>query len=112
MTGRPLFNQVLVIPITEVSQKSRISLPASMKERPMKGCVVAVGPGKFWEGKYYPSGLKKGDTVYFRRYAGDVVEEDGTHEVILIADDDVLWCGDLDIDEAIKEYKNNEDNSA
>jgi len=63
---------------------SGIVLPDMAKEKPTKGKVVAVGPGKLDEkGKPMEIGRRAGDTVYYGKYSGTDVEVDGEKFVIL-----------------------------
>lgn len=103
---RPLFNQVLIEPEekTEIGS-GRVALPASMKEKPMRGKVVSAG---FQAYKL----LQPGCVVYFRRYAGDPVEVELGRELLLVADDDILGMEILDSQQSKQDDKDNEDNSA
>jgi len=101
-TVQPLFNQVLIEPDEKVD-KTGISLPKSMREKPMRGQVVSVGRKV--------EDLKVGDAVYFRRYAGDPVEVELGRELLLIAEDDCLGRI-LDSNQPKTEDKNNQDNLA
>lgn len=65
------------------------------KERPEKGRVLAVGPGKLGEdGKRIPMSVKKGDVVLFTKYGPNeikVPEKTGDDKEYLIArEEDVL----------------------
>ena len=59
--------------------KSGIVLPESAeKEKPIKGIVVAAGPGKMDEkGNRIKMSVKVGDTVLFRKYGPDEIMIDG-----------------------------------
>lgn len=85
MAVKPLEDRVLVKPIEAESVTSGgIYLPESAKERPMKGEVVAVGPGKRLDnGKRADLGVKKGDTVVYGKYAGSEIEIKGVDHLIL-----------------------------
>lgn len=85
MAVKPLEDRVLVKPIeNEAKTESGIYLPESSKERPVKGKVVAVGPGKRLEnGKRAGMSVKKGDTVVYGKYAGSEVEIKGDAHLIL-----------------------------
>lgn len=77
---KPLSNRVFIEPMeSETTTKSGIVLPDSAeKERPVKGKVAAVGPGKIDEkGAIRPMSVKVGDTVLFKKYGPDEVEIDG-----------------------------------
>ncbi len=85
MAVKPLEDRVLVMPIeNETKTESGIYLPESSKERPVKGKVVAVGPGKLMDnGKRASMSVKKGDTVVYGKYAGSEVEIKGDSHLIL-----------------------------
>ena len=82
---RPLADRVIVKQSeAEEKTKSGILLPDTAKEKPTKGKVVAVGPGKRDDkGKPMDIGLRAGDTVYYGKYSGTDVEIDGEKFVIL-----------------------------
>jgi chaperonin GroES len=88
---RPLSDRVIVKQSeAEEKTKSGIVLPDTAKEKPTKGKVVAVGPGKLNDkGKPMDIGLRAGDTVYYGKYSGTDVEVDGEKYVIL-RESDVL----------------------
>ena len=85
MAVKPLEDRVLVKPIENESKtESGLYLPESSKERPVKGKVVAVGPGKLMDnGKRATMSVKKGDTVVYGKYAGSEVEIKGVSHLIL-----------------------------
>lgn len=85
MSVKPLEDRVLVKPIeTETKTASGIYLPETAKERPVKGRVVAVGPGKLLDnGKRAEMAVRKGDTVVYGKYAGSEVEIKGEQHLIL-----------------------------
>ncbi|MBM4106806.1 MAG: co-chaperone GroES [Phycisphaerae bacterium] len=76
MSVRPLEDRILVKPLDpETKTASGIYLPETAKEKPMKGKVVAMGPGKMLDnGQRTKPGVKKGDTVVFGKYSGTEVE--------------------------------------
>ena len=85
MKLRPLSDRVIVKQ-TEAESKtaSGIYLPDAAQEKPTKGKVVSVGPGKLDDnGKPMEIGLRVGDTVYYGKYSGTDVEVDGQKFVIL-----------------------------
>jgi len=85
MSVKPLEDRILVKPIEPESKTaSGIYLPESAKERPVKGKVVAVGPGKRLDnGKRAEMSVKKGDTVVYGKYAGSEIEIKGEDHLIL-----------------------------
>jgi chaperonin GroES len=69
-----------------------IYLPDSAKNKPQKGTVLAVGPGKLSkDGKRRPLQVKEGDTILFTSWAGDEFKEHRTKDEILVMhEEDVL----------------------
>ena len=89
MNLKPLSNHVFLKPVEEEKvTKGGILLPETMeKEKPVKGKVLAVGPGKQNEkGERMPMSVKVGDTVLFKKYGPDEVEMNG--EKYLVGDED------------------------
>ena len=96
MNVQPLSDRVLVKPLTESeTTKSGIIIPDTVeKEKPEKGEIIAVGPGKMLDnGQRAPMTVKIGDKVIFKNSYGtkeipkDIV--DGK-ELYLIEESDVL----------------------
>jgi chaperonin GroES len=85
MKLKPLQDRVIVKQSdAEERTKSGILLPDTAKEKPTKGKVIAVGPGKLDDnGKPMELGVRNGDTVYYGKYSGTDVEVDGQKFVIL-----------------------------
>jgi len=88
---KPLADRVIVKQSdAEEKTASGILLPDSAKEKPTKGKVISVGPGKLDDnGKRMVIGLKPNETVYYGKYSGTEIEVDGTKYVIL-RESDVL----------------------
>lgn len=88
---RPLGDRVVVKPLpTEEKTKSGIVLPDTAKEKPQKGEVIAVGQGKLLEnGQRVPIDLKKGDKVFFSKYAGNEFKMDD-EEYLILREADIL----------------------
>ncbi|MFH1759149.1 MAG: co-chaperone GroES [Patescibacteria group bacterium] len=79
MNIKPLSNHLFIEAVEEEKMtKSGIVLPDTAdKERPVKGKVVAVGPGKMNDkGELMPMSVKVGDMVLFKKYGPDEVELD------------------------------------
>ena len=85
MAIKPLEDRVLVKPIENESKTaSGIYLPESAKEKPVRGTVVATGPGKRLEnGKRAEMSVRQGNTVVYGKYAGTEVEIKGVKHLIL-----------------------------
>ena len=92
MNFKPLSNHLFLEPLEEEkTTKSGIVIPdTAEKERPTRGKVVAVGPGKVDEdGDRIPMSVKVGDIVLFKKYGPDEIEVEG--KKYLVGDeDDVL----------------------
>jgi chaperonin GroES len=84
----PLEDRVIVKVMEEEERTvSGIVLPDTAKEKPQKAKVLAVGPGRYDEGKLVPVDLKEGDVVVFAKYGGTEVKVDGDELLILRASD-------------------------
>jgi chaperonin GroES len=91
MNIRPLYDRI-VVKRTEEQEATRngIVIPASAKEMPQEGEVLAVGHGKRLEdGKLVPLDVKVGDHILFGKYSGTETKVVGT-EYIIMREDDVL----------------------
>ena len=86
---KPLGDRIVVKIIEDTEQTSGgIFIPDSAKEKPQKGEVVAVGPGKVTEkGDREPPDVKVGETVLYAKYAGTDVKVDGVEYKILSVKD-------------------------
>jgi chaperonin GroES len=88
---RPLDDRVVVEP-KEAEEKTAggIVLPDTAKEKPQRGAVLAVGPGKLLEnGQRGKLSVAVGDEVIYGKYAGSDVEVDG-REVKILRESDIL----------------------
>ncbi len=85
MKLRPLQDRVIVKQSdAEERTASGIVLPDSAKEKPTKGKVISVGPGKVDDkGKHMDLAVRAGDTVFYGKYSGTEIEVDGQKFVIL-----------------------------
>ena len=83
----PLSDRLVVKPSEKEGEKklaSGIIIPETVdKEKPAKGEVVAVGPGKYEEGTRVPMQVKVGDVVLFSKYGYDEVKIDDQEYYIL-----------------------------
>jgi len=88
---KPLADRVVVKRIEEEEDKeAKIILPDTAKEKPQKGEIVAVGPGRLNEdGDRIKMELKVGDKVIFGKYAGTEITIDGK-EFLIMREDDIL----------------------
>ncbi len=88
---RPLDDRVVVQPEeAESTTAGGIVLPDSAQEKPQRGKVVAVGPGKLLDsGNRGELSVSIGDTVIYGRYGGSDVEVDG-QEMKILRESDIL----------------------
>lgn len=87
---KPLSDRVLVKPLeSEEKTKSGIVIPDSAKEKSQEGEVVAIGSGKWIDGKQVPLDVKVGDKVLFSKYGGDEIKQDGI-EYKILREEDIL----------------------
>ena len=83
---KPLADRVLVEPApAEDKTASGIIIPDTAKEKPQKGKVVAVGPGK----KDEPTTVSVGDTVLYGKYSGTEISIEGT-DYLMMRESDIL----------------------
>ena len=86
----PLHDRLLVRRIEEgETTRGGIIIPDSAKEKPQEGKVVAVGPGKYEDGKLVPLGVKAGDKILFGKYSGTEIKLDG-EDFIIMREEEVL----------------------
>jgi chaperonin GroES len=85
MKIKPLDDRVLVKQSeAEETTAGGIVLPDSAQEKPQRGKVIACGPGKLLDsGKRGDMSVKKGDEVFYGKFAGSEVEVDKETYVIL-----------------------------
>jgi len=77
---KPLANRGLVKAAeAETKTAGGIIIPDTAKEKPMRGKIVAAGPGK----KDEPTTVKVGDTVLYGKYAGTEITIDGKEYLIM-----------------------------
>lgn len=73
----------------EEKTASGIVLPDTAKEKPQEAEVVAVGPGRYEDGKLVAVDVKVGQRVIFSKYAGTEVKVDNT-EYLIVRESDIL----------------------
>jgi chaperonin GroES len=90
MNVKPLSDRILVRRIEEAEMKrGGIIIPDTAKEKPQQGEVIAVGPGKYEDGKRIALDVKKGDKILMGKYSGTEVKIDGT-DYIIMREEEVL----------------------
>lgn len=91
MQIKPLADRVVVKPIEEAETiRGGIIIPDTVKEKPMQGEVIEVGPGRVNEdGKKTPMEVKKGDRVLYGKYSGTEVSISG-EEYLIMRESDIF----------------------
>lgn len=89
MAIRPLADKIVIKVVEENEQTSGgIFIPDNAKEKPQKGEVIAVGPGKTLDdGKKEDIGVKVGEIVLYAKYSGtDVKIDDVVYKILSVKD--------------------------
>jgi chaperonin GroES len=91
MAVKPLDDRVLIRQSeAEETTAGGIVLPDTAKEKPQRGVIEATGPGKLLDnGERAEMSLKKGDEVFYGKYAGTEIRIDGT-DYMICRESDVL----------------------
>ncbi|MDR1856894.1 MAG: co-chaperone GroES [Desulfovibrio sp.] len=89
MKLKPLNDRVLVKRLeSEEKTAGGLYIPDTAKEKPSKGKVVAVGPGKVADnGTRVAMAVQEGNEVLFNKYAGTEVKLDGVEHLVMREDD-------------------------
>ena len=86
----PLADRVVVRSLEGHEQtRGGLFIPDTAKEKPQEGEILAVGPGRFDDGKRVPMEVKVGDKVLFGKYSGTEVVIDG-EPLLILRETDVL----------------------
>ncbi|MEZ4955626.1 MAG: co-chaperone GroES [Saprospiraceae bacterium] len=86
MKLKPINDRVVVEPApAEEKTAGGIIIPDTAKEKPQRGKVIAVGPGK----DDVKMTVKKGDTVLYGKYAGQELSYEGK-DYLIMREDDIL----------------------
>jgi chaperonin GroES len=91
MKLRPLHDRVIIKRSEEERTSSGgIVIPDTATEKPIKGEVIAVGPGKVLDnGQVRALDVKVGDKVLFGKYSGTEVKVDG-EELLIMREEDLM----------------------
>ena len=86
----PLADRVVIRPMEETEQmRGGLYIPDTAKEKPQQGEVLAVGPGRYDEGKRVPLEVKVGDKILYGKYSGTEVMIDN-EPVLILRETDIL----------------------
>jgi len=87
---KPLGDRVVVKPEpAEEKTASGLFIPDTAKEKPQRGTVLAVGPGKVENGNKIDMTVSNGDTVLYGKYSGTEITMDGD-DVLIMRESDIL----------------------
>jgi len=91
MNVKPMEDRVILKSMEAESKTAGgIIIPDNAKEKPQKGEIVAVGPGKMNDkGTRNEMTVKVGDKVLYGKYAGTEVTIDG-NEYLIVRESDIL----------------------
>jgi chaperonin GroES len=91
MAFRPLHDRVLIRRVEQEEKTAGgIIIPDTVKEKPMEGEVVAVGPGARGEdGKIHPLDVKAGDRILFGKWSGTEIKLDGK-DLLIMKESDIM----------------------
>lgn len=87
---KPLSDRVVVKPeAAEEKTSSGLFIPDTAKEKPQRGTIVAVGPGRVENGTKIEMSVKEGDKVLYGKYAGTEIVLEGD-EYLIMRETDIL----------------------
>jgi chaperonin GroES len=90
---RPLADRVVIEAADEEEVTfagGKLILPETAKEKPQKGVILAIGPGrKDEDGKTIPMDVKEGDSVLYAKYAGTEIKFEG-RKLLILKETDIL----------------------
>jgi chaperonin GroES len=91
MNIRPLHDRVIIRRIDEEKTSAGgIVIPDSVKEKPIKGEVLAVGSGKVLDdGKTRKLDVEVGNVVLFGKYAGTEVKVNN-EDLLVLREEDIM----------------------
>jgi len=91
MKLKPLEDRVVIKPAPPDDKvQGGIIIPDTAKEKPQRGEVVAVGPGKASDsGQIVKMTVKVGDTVLYGKYSGTEVTVD-SEDYLIVRESDIL----------------------
>ena len=86
----PLADRVVIKPLEEAeTMRGGLYIPDTAKEKPQQGEIVAVGPGRFEDGKRIPLDVAVGNRVLYGKYSGTEVTVEG-ESMLILRESDIL----------------------
>lgn len=87
---KPLSDRVVVKPEpAEEKTSSGLFIPDSAKEKPQRGTIVSVGPGRVENGAKIDMTVSEGDTVLYGKYAGTEITLEN-EDLLIMRESDIL----------------------
>lgn len=87
---KPLGDRVVVRPeAAEEKTESGLYIPDTAKEKPQRGTVVSVGPGRIENGTKIDMTVGQGDKVLYGKYAGTEIAIEG-EDLLILRENDIL----------------------
>lgn len=87
---KPLADRVVVQPEeAEEKTESGLYIPDTAKEKPQRGTVVSVGPGRVEDGKKIDMSVGEGDKVLYGKYSGTEITLNGK-DLLIMRETDIL----------------------
>ena len=88
---KPFADRVIIKPIQTQQDTGGIIIPDTAKEKPNKGIVVSVGPGRYAEltGVLIPMASKEGQEVFFGKHSTTPINIDG-EDYLIIKESEIL----------------------
>jgi len=87
---KPLGDRVLIEVLEEeLTKQGSLFIPDTAKEKPQQGKIVAVGKGRYEDGKLVPLDVKEGDVVLYGKYAGTEIKHNGK-DYLIVRESDIL----------------------
>ena len=86
----PLADRVVIKALEDGEQmRGGLYIPDTAKEKPQQGEIVAVGPGRYDDGKLVPMSVNVGDKVLYGKYSGTEVTIEN-EQYLILRESDVL----------------------
>lgn len=89
----PLHDRVVIRPLSDEERGERrasgLIIPASAQEKSSEGVVVAVGSGRWDDGKLVPMSVSVGDRVLYGKYSNEEVKVNGV-EYVIVSESNIL----------------------
>ena len=86
---QPLHNFVVVKPQSTTQTESGLLIAETVAEFRQEGEVIAVGPGRTYQGNIEPMTVKVGDHVFFNKYSDATIKHEG-EEYVVVAEDQIF----------------------